>query len=97
MGELILQRFRGSGDDGSDAAHHRRHDVGKGFAGSGAGLDNQVPATSDCVGDQFGHFALSGAVLGAVDRCGDRVESCKDSIAVGHRTRAIAASRSAGE
>ena len=49
--ELILQRAGAGGDQHAQARQQRRHQVGEGLAGAGAGLDHQRFARAQGVGD----------------------------------------------
>ena len=77
--DLRLERERGRRDDGRapalDRVLHRGHEVGERLAGARAGLDQQVLAGGDGVGDGVRHLHLTGA-LGAADardRCVEEV------------------------
>ena len=54
--ELVLQGLGAGGDDDLAAGQQRRHEVGEGFAGTRAGLDDQLLATLDGTGNRLGHF-----------------------------------------
>ncbi len=56
--ELVLQRTGAGGDDGLHPRQQRRHQVGKGLAGAGAGLGQQHLAAFERFGDGSGQALL---------------------------------------
>ena len=56
--ELVLQRAGAGGDDGLHARQDRRHQVGEGLAGAGAGLGQQRAAAVERIGDRGGQVLL---------------------------------------
>ena len=52
--ELILQGFGAGGDDHAFSGQQRRHQIGIGFTGAGAGLGDQDRAVLDGTGDFLG-------------------------------------------
>ncbi|GAA3215994.1 hypothetical protein GCM10020256_17930 [Streptomyces thermocoprophilus] len=63
--ELALQCQRGGRDDDPLAVCERRHEVAERLSGAGAGLDEQVGAVVDGLGDGLGHGHLAGALRAA--------------------------------
>ncbi len=61
--ELILQGLGSGGDDDALAGAQGGQQVGQGFAGAGAGLDDQMAALGEGALDGLGHLELAGAVL----------------------------------
>ena len=61
--ELVLQRLGAGGDDDALAGAQGGQQIGQGFAGAGAGFDDQVAAFGERAFDGLGHFQLAGAVF----------------------------------
>jgi hypothetical protein len=61
--ELILQGFGAGGDDDPVAGAEGGKEVGEGFAGAGAGFDDQVALLCKGALDGLGHLELAGAVF----------------------------------
>ena len=61
--ELVLQGLGAGGDDDALAGAQGGQQIGEGFAGAGAGLDDEVAALGEGALDGLGHFKLAGAVL----------------------------------
>ena len=61
LDQLVLQREGRGGDHDPAVVQQRRHQVGQRLAGAGAGLDEQVLAVLERVGDRLGHLDLAGA------------------------------------
>ncbi len=58
MEQLILQRARAGGNDGLEPGQQRRHQIGVGLAGAGAGLCQQYIALLERLGDRPGQAQL---------------------------------------
>ena len=56
--ELVLQRARAGRNEHAQPGSQRRHQVGKGLAGAGARLHQQVLALRHGLGDALGHAPL---------------------------------------
>ena len=56
--QLVLQRLGAGGHDHLAAVEQRRHEIGEGLAGAGAGFGDQRAAPRDRLGDGFGHREL---------------------------------------
>ena len=61
--ELVLERLGSSGDDDTLAGAERGQKIGEGFAGAGAGFDDEMAALGEGALDGLGHFKLAGAVF----------------------------------
>jgi hypothetical protein len=61
--ELVLEGLGAGGDDDALAGAQGGQQVGEGFAGAGAGFDDQMAALGEGALDGLGHFKLAGAVL----------------------------------
>ena len=61
MVELVLQRAGAGGDDGLQPRQQRRHQVGEGLAGAGAGFGEQHAALLERIGDRGRQVLLRGA------------------------------------
>ena len=61
--ELVLQRLGAGRNNDALAGAQGGQQVGKGFAGARAGLDNQVAALGEGALHGLGHFQLAGPVL----------------------------------
>ncbi len=91
--QLVLEGLGRGGDDHPAAAQHGRDEVGEALAGTGPGLDDEVPARADRPGDRLDHLPLTGPVLsrgkGRAD-LRERVESEGGEVvpAAGHRADA---------
>ena len=59
--QLVLQRLGAGRDDDLAAGEQRRHEVGEGLAGAGAGFGEQGRALGDRLRDRLGHRQLLGA------------------------------------
>ena len=70
--ELVLQRLGAGGDDDLAAGEQRRHEVGEGLAGAGAGLGDQHRRALDRLADRLGHLELPGPQPEARDVLGKR-------------------------
>ena len=77
-GELVLQRLGGGGDDDALRRHHERDEVGERLAGSRAACTIEVAPGLDRLGDALGHLPLTGTILGAGERGGDRIQRVDD-------------------
>ena len=56
--ELVLQRLGAGRDDHLAAGEQRRHEIGEGLAGAGAGLGHQHAAAFDRLDDRLRHLEL---------------------------------------
>lgn len=63
--ELALQGQRGGRHHDALPVGERGHEVAERLAGAGAGLDQQMGAVVDRLGDGFGHGHLAGALRAA--------------------------------
>ncbi len=65
--ELLLEVFGAGGDDDAllvlAGAAEGWEEIGEGFAGAGAGFDDEVAVVGEGLLDLFGHEVLAGAVL----------------------------------
>ena len=69
LGELLLQGFRGGGDDYPLAGSNSGNKIGKRFSRSRAGLDDEVSVFSEGIFNGFGHFDLTFAQFAASREC----------------------------
>ena len=69
--ELVLQGLGAGGDDDALAGAQGGQQVGEGFAGAGAGFDDEVAPLGEGALDGLGHFQLAGAVLVGQRRAGE--------------------------
>ena len=60
--ELVLQLAGGGGQQHALARKQRRHQVRKGLADAGAGIDHQHGLGVDGIGNGLGHFLLAGTL-----------------------------------
>ncbi len=81
LGELVLQRLGGGGDDHLPAAERRRDEVGQRLAGAGTGLDDEVCPRHQRLGHRPAHLLLLGAVLTARHLRRDLVQSADGVVA----------------
>ncbi len=76
--QLVLQRLGAGRDDHLAARLQRRHQVGEGLAGTGAGLGDENVVAMDGAGDALGHLDLLRAHAVAVDGAGERAVGGED-------------------
>src|SRR5580704_998263 len=61
--KLLLKIFGSGGDDDALAGENGGHEIGEGFAGARAGLDDQVLLFGEGAFDCFGHLKLAVAIF----------------------------------
>ncbi len=61
--ELVLESLSASGDDDALAGAERGKQIGEGFAGAGAGFDDEMAALGESALHGLGHFVLAGPIL----------------------------------
>src|SRR5690606_24122854 len=84
MIELVLQRARAGGDDGTATAVQRGDQVREGFPGTGARFDHERAAVLERAGDRGGHRALPGARLEAREPLFQRAFGAEEMLEVLH-------------
>ena len=81
--ELVLERLGAGGDDDALAGAQGGQQIGEGFAGAGAGFDDEVAAFGERAFDGLGHFQLAGAVFVGQRRRARMPPGAKNSCSVG--------------
>ena len=81
--QLVLQVLGAGRDDGLAAPQQRRHQVGEGLAGAGAGLGDQGRLVGDGLGDRFGHLGLRAARAEAADGGRERAAGTEQAVDLG--------------
>lgn len=91
MEQLILQRARAGGNDGLEPGQQRRHQIGVGLAGAGAGLCQQHIALLECLGNRSGQAQLRSTWREGVELTRKRPTLAErfdaDSGKLGHETK----------
>src|SRR6185437_544199 len=82
MVELVLQRLGAGGDDHAAAREERRHEVGEGLPGAGAGLRHQRRARFDRLEHGARELHLLRALAEAVHRARERSRRAEDRLEV---------------
>ena len=82
--ELFLEVFGAGGDDDAllvlAGAAEGGQKIGEGFAGAGAGFDDEVAAVGEGLLDLFGHEVLAGAVLEGEGRVGEDAAGMEEVV-----------------
>ncbi len=81
LGQLVLERFGGRGDDHLLPAQRGRDEVGEGLACPGSGLDDEMGPGGHRLGHGAAHLLLLGAVLSAGHLRRDLVEGGDSVVA----------------
>ena len=81
IGQLILECFGGGGHHHPLTGQCRRNQVGQRFAGTGAGLDNQVAPAAYGGGHGYGHLDLPRSGLAAPGKPGGHLAQCGGHLA----------------
>ena len=89
--ELVLQGLGAGGNDHLAAREQRRHQVGEGLAGAGAGLGDQHAIAGDGRRDALRHLELLRSQAKAGHGGGERPLGGKDAFEIGHGGRGMVA------
>ena len=81
--ELVLQSLGSRGDDDALAGAQSGEQVGEGFAGARAGLDDEMAALGERALDGFGHLQLSWAVFVGQRRLGENAAGREELVQSG--------------
>ena len=83
--ELILEGLGSGGDDDALAGAQGGQQVGEGFAGAGARLDDEMAALGKGLLDGLGHLELAGTVFVGERRAGENAAGREELVERGQR------------